>query len=127
MPIREQKSGFVQKNQYARHLPPRAQTQQQIIAAARRQAADEAAGEGDYNIEEDEAYYQTRLPTSARRYQVSPEQIYQSGNTRFTSGMWMYQNAKADNNSHHHSSRSDIPMKWKQSPKPIDTYIHCCI
>ena len=28
-------------------------------------------------------YYQTRLPTSARRYQVSPEEVYQSGNTRY--------------------------------------------
>jgi len=38
--------------------------------------------EGDYDLEESDEYYQTRLPTSARRYQVSPEQIYQSGNTR---------------------------------------------
>jgi len=83
MPIREQNSGLVQKNQNSRHLPPR--TQQQIIAAARRQAADEAAGEGDYDLEDDDSYYDTRLPTSARRYQeykISPEQIYQQGNQR---------------------------------------------
>src|SRR6266702_5796690 len=67
MPIREQNSGLVQKNQYAYHLPPR--TQQQIIAAARRKAAYEAAGEGEYKLEEDEAYYRTQLPTSAKRYQ----------------------------------------------------------
>jgi hypothetical protein len=83
MPIREQKSGFVPNNQDTRHLPP--PTQQQIIAAARRQAEDEVAGEGDYDLEEDDAYYQSRLPTSARRYQeyeISPEHIYQQGNQR---------------------------------------------
>lgn len=40
----------------------------------------------DDELEEDERYYTTRLPTSARRYQgydLSPERIYQSGNTRF--------------------------------------------
>lgn len=40
----------------------------------------------DDELEEDEQYYTTRLPTSARRYQeygLSPEHIYQSGNTRF--------------------------------------------
>jgi hypothetical protein len=83
MPIREQKSGLVQTNQYDRHLPPR--TQQQIIAASRKQAAYEAEEEGEYELEEDEAYYRTQLPTSARRYQgyeISPEHIYQSGNQR---------------------------------------------
>jgi hypothetical protein len=40
-------------------------------------------GEGEYELEEDESYYDTRLPTSARRYQVSPEEVYQSGNTRY--------------------------------------------
>jgi len=42
--------------------------------------------EGDYELEEDDAYYHTRLPTSARRYQgyeISPEQVYQSGNQRY--------------------------------------------
>jgi hypothetical protein len=39
-----------------------------------------------YELEEGDEYYQTRLPTSARRYQgytVSPEEVYQSGNTRY--------------------------------------------
>jgi hypothetical protein len=42
--------------------------------------------DADYELEEDESYYTTRLPTSARRYQgyaVSPEEVYQSGNTRY--------------------------------------------
>jgi hypothetical protein len=57
-------------------------TQEQIIAASRNQpyVTDED------ELEEDESYYTTRLPTSARRYQgysVSPEQVYQSGNTRY--------------------------------------------
>jgi hypothetical protein len=39
--------------------------------------------EDDYEIEEDESYYDTRLPTSARRYQVSPEQVYQQGSKRY--------------------------------------------
>ena len=84
MPIHEQKNGSVPNNQYARHLPPR--TQQQIIAASRRKAADESTGEEDYDLEEDDAYYQSRLPTSARRYQeyeISPEHIYEQGNQRF--------------------------------------------
>src|SRR5205809_8146100 len=41
--------------------------------------------EGEYELEEDEAYYDTRLPTSSRRYQrytISPEEVYQSGNQR---------------------------------------------
>lgn len=59
-------------------------TRKQLEAAARRQAALEVNddGEKDYELEEGDEYYQTRLPTSTRRYQVSPEQIYQSGNTR---------------------------------------------
>jgi hypothetical protein len=42
--------------------------------------------EGEYDIEEDERYYGTRPPTSARRYQeyhVSPEHIVQRGNQRY--------------------------------------------
>ncbi len=39
--------------------------------------------EGEYDLEEDESYYTTRLPTSTRRYQVSPEEVYQSGDTRY--------------------------------------------
>jgi len=37
----------------------------------------------DYDLVEDESYYNTRLPTSTRRYSVSPEEVYQSGNTRY--------------------------------------------
>jgi hypothetical protein len=37
----------------------------------------------DYGLEEDESYYDTRPHTSSRRYTVSPEEIYQSGNTRY--------------------------------------------
>jgi hypothetical protein len=40
----------------------------------------------DYDLEEDDAYYQTRPPTSSRRYQgfeVSPEQVIQRGNQRY--------------------------------------------
>ena len=36
----------------------------------------------EYEPEEDESYYTTRLPTSARRYHVSPEAVYQQGNQR---------------------------------------------
>jgi hypothetical protein len=70
-----------QVRQPVRKIP----TKEQVAYAARRQAALEANddGENDYDLEEGDAYYQTRLPTSARRYQVSPEQVYQSGNTRF--------------------------------------------
>jgi len=39
--------------------------------------------EDEYELEEDEEYYRTQLPTSARRYQISPEQVYQSGNKRY--------------------------------------------
>jgi hypothetical protein len=73
----------------ARKIP----TRDQILASARRQAAYEARTNAsppviadDYELEEDESYYTTRLPTSARRYQdyqVSPEQVYTSGNTRY--------------------------------------------
>ncbi len=43
------------------------------------------AQEGDYEIEEDEGFYVTNphaSHTSARRYYVSPEQVYQQGNKR---------------------------------------------
>ncbi len=42
--------------------------------------------EGDYELEEDESHYTTRLPTSARRYQVSPKAVYQQGNRRYHVG-----------------------------------------
>jgi hypothetical protein len=34
------------------------------------------------DVEEDDSMYDTRLPTSARRLHVSPETVYQQGNTR---------------------------------------------
>jgi hypothetical protein len=124
---RREQIAFPNQNRYnreprpTRHIP----TREQLIAAARRQAAYEAAdesysghqagihpehrpfmseelthgragsrstqtrapvtfnAEGDFELEEDEAYYTTRPPTSARRYQVSPEQVYQQGNKRY--------------------------------------------
>jgi hypothetical protein len=93
-----------------RHPVRKIPTKEQIEYAARRQAVQEADpsysghsanihpehrpfdsqelayttfdDESEYEIEEDEKYYRTRLPTSSRRYQVSPEEVYQSGNTR---------------------------------------------
>lgn len=43
--------------------------------------------EDDYELEEDESYYNTRQPTSARRYPVSPEHIIQRGNKRYHVGV----------------------------------------
>src|SRR2546429_2770621 len=50
-------------------------TREQLDAAARRQAQYETdvAGENDYELEEDESYYQTRPHTSVRRYQQIPD------------------------------------------------------
>ncbi len=42
--------------------------------------------EGEDALEEDERYYTTRLPTSARRYPVSPAQVYQQGKRRYHVG-----------------------------------------
>ncbi len=42
--------------------------------------------EDEYDLEEDASYYTTRLPTSARRYQVSPQAVYQQGNRRYHIG-----------------------------------------
>jgi hypothetical protein len=75
-------------------------TKEQVAYAARRQAMQQADSSysghhagmhpehqpyvgNDYELVEDDAYYDTRLPTSTRRYQVSPEEVYQSGNTRY--------------------------------------------
>ncbi len=83
-----------------RHPVRKLPTKEQIEYAARRQAIQEAdpsysghfAGihpehqpyiTDDYELEEDERYYNTRMPTSTRRYQISPEEVYQSGNTRY--------------------------------------------
>jgi hypothetical protein len=38
------------------------------------EASESFDAEGDYELEEDESYYNTRLPTSARRYQAAPIQ-----------------------------------------------------
>ena len=77
----QQQSGQ-RSREYVRKLPHL--TQEQIISASRRQAALEANDDvgNDYDLEEGDEYYRTQLPTSARRYQVSPEEVYQSGNTR---------------------------------------------
>src|SRR5437588_9339389 len=91
----------LRSKEYVRKLPRL--TQEQIIQASRKQARQEAdpSYSGHYaamhpehqpymtdedELEEDESYYTTRLPTSARRYQgydISPEEVYQSGNTRY--------------------------------------------
>jgi hypothetical protein len=74
----------IRSKEYVRKLPRL--SQEQIIKASRKQAMQEADSSyvtDDYEIEEDESYYTTELPTSARRYQISPEQIYESGNTRY--------------------------------------------
>jgi hypothetical protein len=91
----------MRSREYVRKLPRL--TQEQIIAQARQHARQEAdpsysghsAGihpkhqpyvTDEDELEEDERYYTTRLPTSARRYQeydITPEEIYQRGNTRY--------------------------------------------
>ncbi len=55
-------------------------------AAPRAPVTFDAEAEGGYELEEGDEYYQTRLPTSARRYSVSPEHIYQQGNRRYHFG-----------------------------------------
>jgi len=102
MTDRREQTAFPNQRQYYTERRPvqKIPTRGQVEEAARRQAALEAADPSymghsagihpehrpyitdDYELEEGDEYYQTRLPTSARRYQVSPEQIYQSGNTR---------------------------------------------
>ena len=91
---------MTQQYSQVRHPVRKIPTKEQVAYAARRQAMQEAdpsysghsAGihpehqpyiTDDYELEEDEAYYRTQLPTSARRYQISPEEVYQSGNTRY--------------------------------------------
>jgi hypothetical protein len=46
-------------------------------------APERSHAEEEDDLEEDESYYTTRLPTSARWYPVSPEHMYQDGNTRY--------------------------------------------
>jgi hypothetical protein len=96
-----QQQSRTRSKEYVRTIP----TKEQVAYAARRQALVEARSgqqpsthhigtasfhpEEDvevFDLEEDESYYTTRLPTSARRYQgyaLSPEEVYQSGNTRY--------------------------------------------
>jgi hypothetical protein len=52
----------------ARKIP----TREQLAEAARRQALAEQDQESEYDLEEDPCYYDTRLPTSSRRYQNIP-------------------------------------------------------
>src|SRR2546429_2421551 len=83
----EQQSG-IGSREYVRKLPRL--TKEQIIAASRQQAIQEAdpsysghyAGihpehqpyvTDDYDLEEDPRYYDTRLPTSSRRYYSIPD------------------------------------------------------
>src|SRR5713101_5041808 len=71
--IREQQSGLGQR-QPARHQP------------ASRQYAGHQAGihpEEDYDLEEDAVYYDTRPHTSARRYDLVPEQVIRQGNRTY--------------------------------------------
>ena len=97
----------------AREIPDR----EQLAAASRRQAFLEARGiqqpskhhigsssgfhpeEDQYELVEDEEYYRTRLPTSARRYQnyhVSPRNRSTTRETNdCTSDMLMYRSAAA--------------------------------
>jgi hypothetical protein len=54
---------------------------------ASRQYAGHSAGlhpEEDYDLEDDEAYYVTRPHTSARRYDLMPEQVIRQGNRQYT-------------------------------------------
>jgi hypothetical protein len=90
--LHEQTAFPDQRRYYTERRPARKiPTREQVEAAARRQQPSRhhvGSNSGfhpeadEYELEEDEAYYRTQLPTSARRYQVSPEQVYQHGNTR---------------------------------------------
>jgi hypothetical protein len=53
------------------------------IAAANTRSPKQFDEDGEYDLEEDQRYYDTRLPTSTRRYAVSPEEMYHQGNTRY--------------------------------------------
>ena len=86
-------NNFNEEARPVRKIPTREQ-----VAAARRQAAVEAGriqqashhhigSSSGFHPEEDEdeildEEWPSRLPTSTRRYHVSPEEIYQQGNTR---------------------------------------------
>jgi hypothetical protein len=68
---------YYKEPQPARNMPAR----EQLIQATRAPVTCDA--EGEYDLEEDPRYYDTRLPTSTRRYHFSPEGVYRSGNTRY--------------------------------------------
>jgi hypothetical protein len=68
----------------------RKQARQQAMQEASHHRVGHSSGlhpeDETYELIEDDEYYQTRMPTSAIRYQnyqVSPEEVYQSGNTRY--------------------------------------------
>ena len=63
-PVREQ----VAQQQYLRQGYPNSQNRQPALQS--------------FDLEEDESYYLPRSHTSARRYTVSPETVYQQGNKR---------------------------------------------
>lgn len=57
--------------------PVRRATKQQPVPQSRRSMVVQ-----DYDLEEDDSYYETRLPTSARRYTQPRQQVIQQGNKR---------------------------------------------
>lgn len=97
--MKNQQSG-TRSREYVRKLPHI--PQEQIIAASRKQAIQEAdpsysghhAGihpehqpylSDDYDLEEGDEYYQTRLPTSTRRYQQLPDGMTAKGRVNVVS------------------------------------------
>ena len=89
--MNEQQSGLGGNTYDARHLPKvRLDTHQaaQLTpgsvkrAGVRTHTPVSLSQDDEYELVEDESYYTTRLPTSARRYHVSPEAVYQQGNKR---------------------------------------------
>ena len=103
-------------------------TREQLAEAARRQALAEQDQESEYDLEEDPRYYDTRLPTSSRRYQSIPD-------VTTTKGRVMVVEHYHDQPLRAHRTQLPPPRPTaerytdevgKQSPKPIDTYIHCC-
>ena len=57
-------------------------TREQLAEAARRQALAEQDQESEYELEEDDQYYNTRLPTSSRRYQQIPDGLIPKGRVK---------------------------------------------
>src|SRR5579864_7962754 len=78
--MKYQETGLGQRRTGQRNVPT---TRQQ---PASRQYAGHQAGihpEEDYELEEDEEYYVTRPHTSARRYDLVPEQVIRQGNRTY--------------------------------------------